>query len=161
MNNRSIIPECYADTLLVSLIGFKGANHALGIGEVSRLMQKNYKTRLAIGVIDADKTQPKYFDKFESIKRVKGLEHKKHPDFNHHIIVVKPAFEKWIFAAANAVDVEPSKYGFKTEKYFKNVSKNVNVSSNDNFKQFINTINQKKSEPTETLKNWIEELLNT
>ena len=154
-----ILPECYADTLLVSILGFKGANHKSSIGQVAIAMERNYKNQLAIGLVDNDKVQPRYFKQFEVLKDENDLFLKQNPKNKHYLIVVSPAFEKWTFSAAEAVNIDPAEYGFKSLKYFKAVCKSANVSKNQNVKQFINTIKQKKSPHTETMINWLLELL--
>ena len=56
MSNLNLIPECYGDTLLVEILGFKRPNHQTsGIGQVIKVMKEKYSNRLAIGIIDADK----------------------------------------------------------------------------------------------------------
>ncbi len=152
----NILPECYADTLLVHLLGFKYPNHCPSIGAVANTMKKQ---SLAIGVIDRDKRQPKYFSEFDLLEEKHDLQLKKHPNKRHYLIVVSPAFEKWIFKAADSVDVKPEKYGFKTWKRFKNISKSRTVDRNQDFKQFINAIKQKKSPPTEQMIEWIQDIL--
>ena len=68
-----IIPECYADTLLIKSVGYQLPNHQHSIGEVANLMVKNYKNKKVIGVIDNDKTKPSYFKDFEEIKKAHNL----------------------------------------------------------------------------------------
>ena len=154
-----LLPECYADTLLVEMLGFKYPNHRSSINEVANAMlHKGYKNQLAIGIIDEDKRQPKYFSEFETIDSSDRLTLKKHPDKHHFLIILSPAFEKFIAFAAEAVEVSLEDYGFDREKYFKSICKSQQVASNQDVKQLLNTINQKESPPTEQLKIWIEKI---
>ena len=157
-----VLPECHADTLLVSIIGFKRANHKPSIGAVANAMKDKMKTMKVVGVIDDDKKSiPKYFEQFEIIEKKDNLLKKKHPSREHYLIVLHPAFEDWVFAAADKVGIDPadSKYGFKTKKYFRNISKNKNVDENQKVKGFLNDIKQQKNSPMTTIKKWITEIL--
>lgn len=155
----NVLPECHADTLLIDLIGFKNPNHQPSIGAVANTMKDKMEKQLAIGVVDDDKRTPKYFEKFEIVESKDGLIRKKHPDNKHHIIVLQPAFEDWIFNAADDLGIDPKKYGISNKKYFRKITKDQNVHKNDNVKQFLNAIKQKKGSPMNTLKKWIDEIL--
>ena len=96
-----IMPECYADSLLIKSIGYQGANHQHGIGEVARLMIKNYTNKKVIGIVDNDKTMPRYFDGFKEIKRGEGLIVKRKTGTKHYLIIVCKDFEDWIEKAGN------------------------------------------------------------
>ena len=51
-----ILPECYGDTLLVELLGFKKPNHQVeGINQVLNELEVNMPKQIAVGVIDYDK----------------------------------------------------------------------------------------------------------
>ncbi len=155
-----IIPECYADTLLISLLGFKKPTHKFGIGGVAKVMKSDFKNKTAIGVIDDDNKQPTYFKSFQTEQRTRNFIFKYAPEKKHFLVVITPAFERCIFNIAEELDVEPEKYGFKTEKQFRNASKDVNVHKNQNVKQFLNTLIQKKNSPLQNMQHWIHEKLN-
>lgn len=155
--NLDILPECYADTLVVETINYKKPNHCTSIGEVSRVMQVSYKNRLAIGVIDKDKPGiiPNYFKAFETLLSEDNLELCWHPDTKHFTIVVAPALEQWLLNTASDLGVSASKYGFATLKKLKRVTKDENASKNNDLKQFINNIWQKKDSPLQKMEDWI------
>ncbi len=155
----SILPECYVDTLLVDLVGFKKPNHQTSIGQVANTLKTNYKNRLAIGVVDNDKSQPKYFDEFELLEKKQGLILKKHSSNKHFLIIIDPDFEKWIFEIAELLGVNPADYGFKTVKAFKNRTKDIHVAKNQKVKDFLNRLVQKKDSPAHVLKRWINDIL--
>ena len=52
--NTNIYTECYADSLLIEMLGFKKPNHQFGINEVIKRLLAT-KTNKAIGIIDDDK----------------------------------------------------------------------------------------------------------
>lgn len=135
------------------MLGFGNPNHQLGIGKVVGMFETNLKNRIAVGIIDDDKVKPKELNNFEEtgkeqniIRLVKN---------NHSILVISPAFEAWVFENAEAVQVDPAKYGFHTRKYFKKVCKQIDASKNQALKQFLNTLKQKNAPGLVQLKIWI------
>ncbi len=156
--NLQILPECHADTLLIDMLGFKYPNHQASINNVANTMLKKYDKRLAIGIIDNDKKQPTYFKSFQQIQHKDGLILKKHPKQKHFLIIVSPVFEKWIFKLADSVEVLPSKYGFASLKQFQRSTKSIHVAKNQQVKQFINTLKQKKAKGMMTMIQWINDI---
>jgi len=154
MNHPQILPECYADTLLIEMLGFE-PNHKLGIGAVKNSLAKNYKNRLAVGVIDNDKKKPSDFDEFKVVTEKDGIKRCQKEDTKHTLLVISPAFEDWIFENAKAVDVDPIIYGFRSREHFQNICKKRNPSENRQLKQFLNTLKQKKAPGFVQLKTWI------
>lgn len=153
MNHYQIIPECYADTLLIEMLGFARPNHQLGIGKVVGMFEKGLKNRIAVGIIDDDKVKPKDLDAFENEAESEGV--KKLTKGKHSILIISPAFEDWVFENANAVGVDPAKYGFDTKQAFKKICKRENAGSNQKLKGFLNTLKQKQAPGFTQLKIWI------
>lgn len=160
--NLEILPECYADTLLVETIQFKKPNHCSSIGEVSRIMQKFYTNRVAVGVIDKDKpgTIPSYFTEFELLLSSDEMELSWHPDTKHFIIVVAPALEQWLLNTAESLGISADKYGFGNLKKLKRATKSERAGENEKLKQFLNNLWQKKHSPLQKMNAWIELILN-
>ena len=152
-----IIPECYADTLLIKYIGYEAPNHQHGIGEVANVMIKYYKNKKVIGIIDDDKTKPKYFDGFRETKRGHNLIVKKRPGTEHYLIVVCRDFEAWIEYAGNQKSV-PRPFP-NEDKKFRDNTKDFNVEKNNKITNYINTIKQRESPAFLQLKEFIEEIL--
>lgn len=153
MSHYQVVPECYADTLLVEILGFKRPDHQLGIGKVIGMFDKNLKNRAAVGIIDDDKIKPKELDHFEdseSAFKIKRLTNDK-----HSILVICPAFEDWIFENAKAVNIDPSQYGFRSKKFFKEACKTQSANENQHLIQFLNTLKQKNAPGFTQLKTWI------
>jgi hypothetical protein len=155
--NPRLLPECYGDSVLVELLGFKRPNHQVdGINAVLDELEK-YKPKLnAAGVIDFDKNilHP-YYKEFETIAIENNLTKMKHKERNHFLILITPALEKFILKAAMEVDV-PSPF---SEKRLKQISKTREAENNQQLKQFLNRIIQKKAPGTETLKAWLREII--
>lgn len=158
-----ILPECYCDTLLIELLLRVIPNHQTsGVGQVLKIIEKNFSKQKAVGVIDDDKAFKKYkasfFNEFIPQKTANNLVLKKHPKKDNYLIMLSPALEKFLLNAANDCGIPPDEIPF-SEKELKRISKSIYVNKNQKLKQFINQIIQKKSPGTETLKQWIEEIL--
>jgi len=156
MSNLNLLPECYGDTLLVEILGFKRPNHQTsGIGQVIKVMKEKYQTRLAIGLIDADKKiTPTYFQEFQLEKEENGIKLLKHQERNHYLIMVAPALETFILQAAE--DVGLQKKPFDTLKGLKRITKSIHVRQNQDFKNFLNTLRQRKAPGFVTIQNWLK-----
>ena len=156
-----IIAECHAETLLINLMGFKGPHHEQGINNVARKMSKDYKNKTAIGIIDNDKIRKDaYYKGFEVIERKRHFIFENKADTTHFLVVNSPDLEKCMFNIAEELNVNPKDYGFNSVKHFKKFTKNRNVHLNQNVKQFLNTLIQKKASPLQDVKTWIVEKLN-
>jgi hypothetical protein len=152
-NHYQIVPECYADTVLVEMLGFERPNHQQGIGKVFSSLAKNLEKRAAVGIIDDDKEKPKALDSFDILDERHGI--KRLINGKHTILVICPAFEDWVFENARQIQVDPAKFGFPSPKAFRNASKNINARGNQSLKQFLNTLKQKEAPGFVHLKDWI------
>lgn len=158
-----VLPECYCDTLLIQLLIQRIPNHQTdGIGEVIRVLEEHFKTRKAIGVVDNDKDLKKhkasFYSQFVFQKKENDVTLKKHPDRENYLMMLTPALEKFILKAANECGIPANEIPF-TEKRLRQLTKSMEAGKNQELKQFLNRIIQKKSPGTETLKNWIVEIL--
>jgi len=153
--NANIYTECWADSLLIEMLGFKKPNHQFGITEVIKQLLKT-KANKALGIIDDDKkkTSPA-FKEFVLVEEKESMRLLRYPSSNKYLILLKPAFEKWVFEQAAQKDIETTKYGFGNSKNFARSSKSMYVNENQQVKQFINTIHQKKAAGFMQLKQWI------
>lgn len=158
MKEPRILPECYADTLLAEVAGFK-ANHQPNINEVAKSMEVHFKGSLAIGIVDDDNRIPNYFKTFIVLNTDYGFILKKHPERKHYLIVLSPAFEKWVFNAAEMCDVDPAKFSFRDIAYFKRSAKDRLVHKNKEVRSFLNAIKQKPNNPISQISQWIEDIL--
>ncbi|MEM6317959.1 MAG: hypothetical protein AAF960_09825 [Bacteroidota bacterium] len=155
MSNLNLLPECYGDTLLLEMLGFKKTNHQTsGIGQVIKVMKEKYANRLAVGLIDADKKiTPSYFKEFQQIEAENRLKLLKYQQRNHYLIMVTPALEKFILQAA--IDVDKDEKPFNNLKSLKRLTKSIHVSQNQDFKNFLNTLRQRKAPGFLTNQNWL------
>ena len=158
-DGRNILPECYADTLLVEVLGFKKANHQFSIGQVFKTMEDKMRKRLAVGVTDRDKKiTAKYYSKFQEEALKHGVRKLKIPSKEHYLIEHIP-LEKFLFQAAKDVDVDPAKYGFNSVKELAKITKSQNIGKNERFKQFLNTLHQKRTPSFIIIRTWLKELI--
>lgn len=158
--SHQILPECYADTLLVEMLGFERPNHQLSIGAALGALEKSFKNRPAVAVIDNDKQKPPALGKFQLTDEQHGIQVWTKPETRHAVLVVCPAFEDWVFENAAQVGVSPEKYGFRSRKYFRETCKRQDVADNQNVKQFLNTLKQKNAPGFDWLRRAIQGWLN-
>jgi hypothetical protein len=159
----NILPECYADTQMINTLGFKKVNHCDSIGEVANTMIKNYKNKLAIGIIDRDKPGwvPSYFNDFQVYKTIGNIEIKKLVDTKHYIVVVAPALESYLLDLASSLDIPIDKYGFKDLNSLKRITKSKKLPKNEKFKSFLNSLSQKNGSPLKQLKLELNKLIDS
>lgn len=160
-NADRVLPECYGDTALIEMLGYKSPNHQLsGIGQVLKVMEEKLKKQKVVGIIDDDKKKTSHYYKFFQKEDAKnGLIKLKHSERNHYLIVVQPAFDMFVWNAALEKEIDPSRFGFRTFEIFKKASKKQGVGRNQRFKDFLNTIKQKRAPAFETLRIWIEDIV--
>ncbi|MBL7826611.1 MAG: hypothetical protein JNJ57_08280 [Saprospiraceae bacterium] len=156
----NVIPECYADTLLVNLIGIQKPNHTVNsnLGAVLKTVSSKKPGARVVGIIDSDKGKSERLLKnFEFIAEEYGI--KKYQSSEKTILILCPAFEKWVYHVAKHEDVGilPEKFGFDTEKMFRKACKNIEAKNNQNLRQFFNALKQKQAPGLLKLQEWIIE----
>ncbi|MEO1260948.1 MAG: hypothetical protein AAFZ15_19265 [Bacteroidota bacterium] len=156
-----ILPECDGDTTLIEILEYKKPDHQPSISKVlSTLNEEKRKNITLIGVIDDDKRKPQLFSEYNTIEETKNLIKRKHPERNHYLFVLKPALEQFLFDAADQANVDPGKYGFKNLDRLKKICKTKAVRKDQNFKQFVNSLKQKKADScVKKLRAWLIEIL--
>jgi hypothetical protein len=150
--DKSIMPECYADTLLIeALVPSKtGYNHKMGCFKVEAEMKYGVlKDKFAVGIIDNDKRQIKYLNEFEEIDKIDGsLILWKHKFKSHYIIQICPALEKWIMNVCALENINLVEFGLSTDleelkKYTKSQSGLDDKKLKGLFKAISNRYNSK------------------
>jgi len=122
--DKSIIPECYADTLLVEILvpPNRGYNHQHSCTKVEAVVRN--LDEFALGIIDNDKRQIEYLKEFEIIDEEKGrlvLWRHKNDKIHHWFVQICPALEKWILDICEEEDIDLSDFGenkFEGLKYY-------------------------------------------
>ena len=160
--DKSIIPECFADTLLIETLvpTKKGYNHQHNCFKVESTMKGI--NGFAVGVIDKDKKQIKYLDKFEIIDEVTGdLILWRHTDkqIHHWIIQVCPALEKLLLKICEAEHIDTSDFGENALDGIKYYTKSTSRLNNPKLQTLFNEINRKNENViVRKLKGWISKL---
>jgi len=110
MENR-IIPECYADTVLIKVLGYNKPNHQLSNSQVLKTLDnKGYNNQIGIGVIDRDKNQPKKLElEYSKFKSLGSLEIRRKGN-SKRFIIIHPNIEKWTWDEGKKNGIEPTKY---------------------------------------------------
>jgi hypothetical protein len=161
--DKSIMPECYADTLLIeTLVPTKiGYNHQAGCFTVEREMKLGkFKDRFALGIIDNDKVQIKYLREFEVIDRVERsliLWRHQNKGKHHYIIQICPALEQWILDVCKEERINAGDFGIESDlSALKRYTKSNN-SGNDKYLMalFKEISSKNKNRNVEKLKSWI------
>ncbi len=159
--SKFILPECYADTTLIEVLGYKKPNHIQSIGQVINTLNKNYKGKLGIGFIDRDKARKGDAEntKFKIIKSdfKDTLLLKQKPNTQNYLIE-HPNIENWLDSMAYDLEIDTNQHGVDDLKTNKNRYKKNSISKDEKFKNFINALNQKHNSPLKTVTKWIEEL---
>ncbi|MEM8522993.1 MAG: hypothetical protein AAGG68_00045 [Bacteroidota bacterium] len=131
------------------------------VGNIANTLRDKLTNRLALGLVDNDKKQPKYLESFSVLKSNEDhrLLLKKHHDKKHYGIFFLPAFEKWLWETAVSLNIDPKTYGYSNLKGLQEITKTHSVHKNQKFKDFICRIRDKKNSPVSSIIRWIEEEL--
>ncbi len=164
MGESNIVPECYVDTKIAEILGqAKGKyNHQHSNGAVANELQRRFKERIVLGIVDEDKGKgsvPKYFAEFNIVVEENNLILKKHKDRNQYLILVCPEMEKWLLADAEKVNINPSDEEYNLPNKLAGlirISKEKDIDRNEGFKKFIKALIREKAPSITTLKKWIE-----
>ena len=160
--NYTIIPECFADTNLIETItdSFNSYNHQKGCNKVSITMQSPMlNDSFALGIIDKDKHQIKYLDKFENIATSGDLYLFKHPQKHHYIIQISPALENFILKSAEELKVNLTNFGLPNElNLLRKTTKTPTSRNNPKLRRLFTELKNKKAPQIVTLANWISYL---
>lgn len=129
-NHALFVPECWADTalmhaLLVTPNNHKLVSHAQGIGNVGRILEdvKGIRQgRQVVGMVDKDKKfrQHPYLARFTRIRAGSLDQDAPHcilqhaTRVEHHLIVLNPACDTWLFRAAHEAGIPLAKMGIAT-----------------------------------------------
>ena len=136
MEGLSIIPECYIDTCLTETITscFNQFNHQKG---VCKVMQENFGNSFALGIIDKDKKEVPYLQKFDLVAYSDSLFVYKHKSKSHYIIQITPAIESFFLKAAKEMGINLALYGLSSDmKELTRATKQISGKNEPVFKTF-------------------------
>ena len=157
--DKSIMPECYADTLLIeTLVPSKdGYNHKHNCFKVESAMKSS--ENFAVGIIDKDKKQIRYLGSFEILDRVEdSLILWKHPAKFQYIIQICPALEKWILKICEHEKIDIARYGFtNVVNEFAKYTKSRTSPEDKTLRRLFEEVSSKDTNPAvRKLKGWIK-----
>ncbi len=156
-----IIPECYIDTNLIETLvpTSSGYNHQKGCGTVTKVMQKQFKDRFSLGIIDKDKHVLNYLNEFNEVCRSGSLILHRHKTRHHYFIQVYPAIERFILDNANACNLSLSDFSLPTAfNEFKKLTKSVNSKNDDRFRRLFKAMDRHGTVEIKRLAAWIKYL---
>jgi hypothetical protein len=162
--DKSILTECFADTLLFeTLVPTRvGYNHKHGCYNVEAEMQLGeLKDEFAVGIVDKDKKRIKYLNDFVVIDRVKDdLILWKHKTKAHFIIQICPALEKWILNICEAERIDLDSFELPSElKELMEYTKSRKSVEDLKLKKLFKAINKRiEHEGVRKLKSWVTHL---
>ncbi|MBS1512752.1 MAG: hypothetical protein JST86_18050 [Bacteroidetes bacterium] len=162
--DKSIIPECYADTLLIETLvpTNKGYNHQHSCFKVETAMKR--LDSFAVGIIDRDKKTIAYLDEFEcketvyeSLKLWRHKNNQKH----HWIIQICPALEVFILTICKEEGVSLADFGEGNLEELKRYTKSIVKLNDPKLIKLFNEINLKNGNvKVRKLKHWVSTLRN-
>lgn len=159
---KQIIPECFADTLLIEMLvpSKKGYNHQHNCFKVESTMKKI--NGFALGIIDKDKKQIRYLEIFDVVDSLEDdLLLWRHKDLNlhHWIIQICPALEKWMMKVCEMENINISVFGPNPLDGIKRVTKSTERLDSPMLRGLLSEIGKKDNNAAvRKLKNWIRVL---
>ena len=158
------MPECYADTLLISTLvpPIKRYNHKHSCLLVEKeMVHGKLKDRFAVGIIDRDKRRIEYLKEFEEIDRVEnflGLLRHKDKEKHHFIIQIITALEQWILNICKEEKISLGNLPLELPE-LKRYTKSQSSLENEELKNLYLKMNEKESNPAiRKLKSWLRML---
>ena len=158
--DKSIIPECYADTLLIETLvpTNKGYNHQRNCFKVEATMKG--LNSFALGIIDKDKKQIKYLDSFKVIDKIEGdLILWRHADerIHHWIIQICPALERLLLKICETENIDMVDFGENKLDGIKYYTKSTSRLDNPKLLALFSEINRKNENViVRKLKGWVK-----
>jgi hypothetical protein len=136
MIRLNIIPECYIDTQVASILTQAKLNHQMGCSQVANKLSAEFRNAVALGIIDEDKNKGSvhpYLKEFHTQLSIENLLLKKHNVREHYLIVICPEIENWLLNDAQSSDINLADYELPVDlKGLKGITKTQNSITNQN-----------------------------
>lgn len=169
MPNLQILPECYADTVLVSLFipDRLAVVHISGITNVAKEMQeaaarKRRSEETRIGIVDNDKRVPPYLVNFNTIFEQNRVALKRNDRANQYLIVIDKAIESFLLWNAQQVGLNVTDYGFINDvKPFGKALKTSAIGGNLNYLQLLADLHARQAPGFLTLERILHDVIPT
>ncbi len=138
------------------LLGFRKCNFGKGISTVLNKIEKDFTNRFAVGIVDDDKFKPRIFEKYSrKVAESDSLLQLCKPGTKHFLIVIQPAFEKWVWEQAIQCKISPPFQDFAT---FRRAAKDDHLHNNHQIRRFLTDIKHAESPGFVRLLTWVEGL---
>ncbi|GAB3916650.1 hypothetical protein [Larkinella terrae] len=166
------LPECFADTALVTLLlpSATVIDHSFGVHNVVKAMKSasiNQPTYKIVGIIDRDVTykpkyRPPYFDDFTFNQAINRITCGKKTGTDQHLIMLDKAVDSFLLWNANEVSIDVANYGFSPElrEFCKSV-KRTTIGSDPNYLQLLTELKNRQAPGFITLENILNDFLTT
>lgn len=155
-----IIPECYADKALIEFLIEQNTNKENGChAVVASILSDTFQDKLAIGIIDTDKRKPKRLFEFDDfIYEANDIVVRKRSDYNHYLIMIQPAVEKWLLNCAVLGGIDLTANALPHDlKSLKIITKKQSVVRNSIFEQLLMVL--KDTAPMQALADQIKQII--
>lgn len=161
----SVMPECYADTLLIETLvpPVKRYNHKHSCTQVEREMVKGkLRDKFAVGIVDKDKRAIKYLNEFIEIDRVENfliLFKHRSKEKPHFIIQIIAALEQWILNICEEEKITLENLPTEIEEFKKYTKKQSSIYNEDLKSLFYKMAEKNNNCSIRKLKSWLRLLL--
>ncbi len=159
MNGNQILCECHADTFAIGrILRLKYVNHQRNIQKVLQAFERNFRDRLAVGVVDNDKKAPSELKLFTPIYEHPTLSLHRKPDTRHFLIILTPAIEGFLIDAATKAELDLARYKMETLKKMKMITKSAQAPQRRELLALVNDLRRANPEPISHLTSFFEEI---
>lgn len=166
------LPECFADTALVTMLLPSGAvvDHSFGVHNVVKAMKSalvNQPTYKIIGIIDKDVTykpkyRPPYFDDFTFVDESNRITYGKKTGTDQHLIMLDKAVDSFLLWNAEQIGLDTRQYGFPTElKSFCKVMKRTTIGLDEQYLRLLTDLRTQQAPGFITLERILNDFLTT
>jgi hypothetical protein len=165
MPNLQILPECYADTALVSLFVPDRLTvvHIFGIPNVAKEMQEEAgreNAGIRVGLVDNDKRVPPYLLTFETVSEQNKVFLKRKGTTDQYLIVIDKAIESFLLWNAQQVNLNVTDYGFVNDvKLFGKALKTSAIGSNLQYVQLLTDLHNRQAPGFLTLERILHDVI--
>lgn len=111
-----VIPECFVDTNVIqTLIQKKGVNHQMSCSQVIKVMSDKFSENFAVGIIDADKKEPRSINDFNVfIGKSEELTLLKKENKPHYLVKINNVMETFLLHCAKEIGYDMSQLGIES-----------------------------------------------
>jgi hypothetical protein len=165
MPNLQVLPECYADTALVSLFIHDRLSvvHIFGIPNVAKEMHEaagRENAGVCIGLVDNDKRVPPYLLTFETVSEQNKVFLKRKGMTNQYLLVIDKAIESFLLWNAEQVGLNVVDYGFINDiKGFGKALKTSAISSDSNYLRLLTDLHARQAPGFLTLERILHDIV--